>query len=392
MDLSYLFSVDISLGDASNTTAAYRVSHYTGDTVTGVVSLRSTCDVRFDVVELLLIGEERTTLLNETAHRRFYQSHFPLHETTLPSPRTIIKNRTYRFPFSFQVPDHLPPNSCSHNIASNPLIHQAHLQPPPSFGDATISGFGGQLRDDFAPPSCRILWLVQFRLLRKNIVSAEPEPILVKSLKLRVKPATDETLHLNLNRGSSEYCLQQTSMVAGKGSRELGTLTVTLEPPKSFYLPLRDPHSFIGNAVRLFLRYTPTEPTEELLQLPRMRSLKGNITATTFYTTSSHHDIPAKKKDIFGKAKNYAEMKFPPWAADPVAGDYAATLLVPVNLPRQNFVPTFHSCLISRVYALSLQLGVHGASGISLRVPVQVSTHRDSLVLPSYHASVGIGA
>jgi len=59
-------------------------------------------------------------------------------------------------------------------------------------------------------------------------------------------------------------------------------------------------------------------------------------------------------------------------------GFYTATILVPITLPsNKSFVPTFHSCIISRVYSLDLRLGLHSvtlmAPSLDVEVPIQVS-------------------
>ena len=52
---------------------------------------------------------------------------------------------------------------------------------------------------------------------------------------------------------------------------------------------------------------------------------------------------------------------------------YTAQILVPVTLTeKKNFIPTFHSCLISRTYTLSLQFAPQGGSNLNLKVPVQI--------------------
>jgi len=68
-----------------------------------------------------------------------------------------------------------------------------------------------------------------------------------------------------------------------------------------------------------------------------------------------------------GATKNYKGKAF-----------YTATLLVPITLPEdKNFVPTFHSCLISRVYTLYLHLSVHGPGvgdpSMTVKVPIQIA-------------------
>ncbi|GAB1203599.1 hypothetical protein APSETT445_002235 [Aspergillus pseudonomiae] len=60
---------------------------------------------------------------------------------------------------------------------------------------------------------------------------------------------------------------------------------------------------------------------------------------------------------------------------------YTAAVIVPITLPQTKaFVPTFHSCLISRTYALDLNLCYHTpnasllTSRISLRLPIQITS------------------
>ncbi len=76
---------------------------------------------------------------------------------------------------------------------------------------------------------------------------------------------------------------------------------------------------------------------------------------------------------------------------------HTAILQVPIKLPlsRKTFVPTFHSCLLSRVYilqlAITLSSGSAGSSTINLSVPLQVAVDRDAAFdadLPSFEAAV----
>jgi hypothetical protein len=54
--------------------------------------------------------------------------------------------------------------------------------------------------------------------------------------------------------------------------------------------------------------------------------------------------------------------------------------LVPLTLPQsKSWIPTFHSCIVSRIYALDLSLSIHTpgtgvrASTVSLCLPVQIA-------------------
>jgi hypothetical protein len=62
-------------------------------------------------------------------------------------------------------------------------------------------------------------------------------------------------------------------------------------------------------------------------------------------------------------------------------GWYVASVALPVALPgTKTWLPTFNSCLVSRFYALELELAVHTpgagvpATNISLKVPVQIAS------------------
>jgi hypothetical protein len=76
----------------------------------------------------------------------------------------------------------------------------------------------------------------------------------------------------------------------------------------------------------------------------------------------------------------------------PASRHYTTQLLVPVELPatHKTFVPTFHSCLASRVYALDLTLTVHPAvstTHVHLKLPLQLSAAGNALALPTISAS-----
>ncbi|KAA8650898.1 hypothetical protein EYZ11_010002 [Aspergillus tanneri] len=397
IDLSHALSASICLGNCQNRNAAYVPSYSTGDKVEGVISIVSDCDLRFDNVQISFVGEQSTNVRNHPnkAHYRFQNVTQSVQESRLPDPRVLKRGRKYDFDFSFEVLDYLPASSCNHTTTS-PLVKAAHLQPPPSFGDATVSGFGGKLRDDFAPVSCKIIYSIQVKINRISLVSCKQETIFSRRFKVRVKPALDERPPLNLDNFGDEYCLHAEEPVRDSRAKvTLGSLSVTLEQPKTFWLPLRDPVSSISQAVRLFLCYRPADNNNSTL--PKLKSLRGQITGTTLFTTSFHNDLPTKKKAIFGRPLNFTETEFPSftlciptpqWTRDE-SGCYSATLLVPVTLPHENFIITFHSCLMSRMYTLHFKLAVQGTSAFSLRAPVDIVAQRDSSVLPSYNASVG---
>jgi hypothetical protein len=75
---------------------------------------------------------------------------------------------------------------------------------------------------------------------------------------------------------------------------------------------------------------------------------------------------------------------------------HSAILQVPIKLPlhKKTFIPTFHSCIASRVYTLQLALSVSSgttSSTINLSVPLQVAVDMDDqqgMGLPSFETAV----
>ncbi|KAL4991668.1 hypothetical protein BDW68DRAFT_184816 [Aspergillus falconensis] len=409
---SHSLFLDIHLtprASQSQSSASPFASYATGEKIEGAVSITSHRNLGFDHLHIAFVGEESTTIPSSTpdkAKHQFLELVQPIDDSTLPSPKVFRAGRQYEFPFSFEVPDYLPSFSCRHS--ANPLVKAAHLHPPPSCGDASIAGFGGKLRDDFAPAACKVVYSIYTKLERLNMISGALEVIEEKRLKVRIKPAVgDVPLPLLPMDGlSSDYSLYHEQAIHSGNPKSkssvIGRLAITLEQPECFYHPLRDSTSLISKAVRLFLVYSPSG-SDSNIPPRQLKSLRAQITATTIYTTkldSTAHPI-RRRRDFFNRPANFRDAELPlssipsspqlRWTMDQ-AGSYTGTLLVPVTLPKdKSFIPTFHSCLISRVYSLGFQLSVQGAlEPFRLRAPIQIAAERDPTVLPSYNASLGI--
>ncbi|KAL4751788.1 hypothetical protein BDW72DRAFT_192650 [Aspergillus terricola var. indicus] len=401
MDLSYAVSVEFSFHD-SFTTSSYLSSYTTGDHIKGVVSVISTCDVRFDEIQMGFIGEQSTQArlaVPKSAHHEFLHVVQSVEEPVLPSPRTLSKDQRYAFEFAFEVVDILPPSSCLHQSAPA-HVRAAHLQLPPSLGDATTAGFGGKLRDDFAPATCQICYSIQLRINRVNPLSGARETLFTKRRRLRIKPAVDHSrFPQQVGCPSwSEYCMRVEKAVYGRrGKTPAGHLSIIVQEPVRIWLPSRDPHILICQAIQLGLSYLPFDRQHDATNLPGLNSFESKIRATTFYTTRTNDGCSwLERKEFLGQPTNFYDKNFPPFHCQvsrvswtrAESGAYTATLQVPVTLPRENFLPTFYSCLISRVYTLKLKLNVQGAGSTKLTLPMIISAKRDPEALPSYDASV----
>ncbi|KAL4927776.1 uncharacterized protein BDV17DRAFT_117420 [Aspergillus undulatus] len=400
LECSSTLSVEIFVGDPGQTsTQPYVPSVLTGEKISGTVAITATqSDLSFGNVHIWFQGEESTDIPSskpDKATHQFLKIVQPVDYDALFSPKVFKRGKRYEVPFVFSVPDYLLPASCRH---SDPLVRAAHLHLPPSCGDATIAGFGGKLRDDSAPDACKVVYSINVKIERPDILSGIQYTMLERRLKVRIKPAVGEVPLPDLHTGSrlaDEDCLYQQQSV--KTATGAGSLAMTLEQPERFWHPLRDPISLISKAIRIVLVYTGAGATP-----PELKSLRAQIIVTTIYTTSldSETHPPPKKRDFFNRPVNFRDaelaLSIPSiprvrWTLDET-GSYTATLLVPVTLPKdKSFVPTFHSCLISRVYSLAFQISVKGAAEPwKLRAPMQIAAERDPSLLPSYNASVGV--
>ncbi|KAJ5755438.1 hypothetical protein N7533_004981 [Penicillium manginii] len=426
MDLSYAISAEISLHGPFANTNSYISSYTTGDQIKGVVSVVSSHDVKFDNLQIsfeggykksrkfkLVIhwawlkratGEQSTHTRHATPNKSHHQfQNLMQSESALPTPRVLYKNKKYNFEFSFQVLDILPPAACLHTSASA-RVKAAHLQLPPSLGDATISGLGGKLRDDFAPAACQILYSIKFQLNRANALSGKQETLFAKRQQLRIKPALDDS-SLGLYPDcltQFEYRMQGERLIYPKRQKEaVGSLSVTVQGPVCIWLPLRDPNLLLSQAIPLSLIYQ--QHNQQSTQPPELEldSFESQIIATTLYTTKKNDDYQRiEKREFLGQPTNFYDKQFPPlirpissvpWAQS-ATGAYITTLQIPTTLPCENFVPTFHSCLVSRIYTLKCRLNVRNNGSIKLLIPLIISSKRDPAALPSYDASaVSIG-
>ncbi|KAL3491292.1 hypothetical protein BJX62DRAFT_205546 [Aspergillus germanicus] len=442
IDCGHMLKMDILLKNSpfQGSTQTYVQSFATGETIEGVVSIFSQDDLAFDKLHISFIGEQSTSIPSSTpskATHQFLHLIQPLPESSLPHPKILARRTKYDIPFSFLVPDYLPSQSCRHS--AYPLIKAAHLHPPPSLGDATIAGFGGRLRDDLAPQDgCKIVYTIIAKLERPSITTGIQETIMERRVKVRIKPHVGETPLPELDLGTAlegEFSLFRDGVVKGSGSSTKGggsgRLAVSLEKPECFWHPLGDSVRLISKAVRLTLVFTPSASSAGTA-LPEIKSLRAQITATTLYTTQpTGPHPPQKQRDFFGRPINYRDAEIPlslpslpqlrwtrvenqnpspnpdsepglnspppftvsgPATETGAGASYIATLLVPVTLTKdKSFVPTFHACLISRIYSLSFQLEVKGAStGFRLRAPMKIAAERDPGALPSYNASLGV--
>ena len=300
---------------------------------------------------------------------------------------------------------------------------------PPSLGDPDTAGFGGMLLDDIAPEMSKIMYGVKVRITQVREPEGTVSLLATKMRKVRVKPAYEEQPPINIDPSSAEYRLRQEKTIKkGLFKGRLGVLTAQSAQPKALVIPGARTSNVgqITTRAKVLLRF---DPADECSQPPRLGSLVSKLKVSTFYASAARHSIPTRSnlgydlsQGVYQESLSLSTMCIASaqWerhssASNPLPEDalerrdsgisdcsalsatdtsfhtgiltaskkyaggdfYTAVITVPITLPRnKSFVPTFHSCLISRMYSLSFEVSAHapgvGGPSLHLKVPVQI--------------------
>ena len=331
----------------------------------------------------------------------------PIPDDAYPQPRILEAGRTYRFPFTFNVPHQMLPKSCGHRCETRG-VRAAHLQLPPSLGDKDLNAMSGMPPDDLAPDMSKITYAIRATFVRVKDNDSRESIVAEKTKKIRIIPVAEEEPPVSIPVNLEDYRFREeknTKKNLFKG--KLGRLIMESVQPKSLHLP--NPNSSgderVTTLATIMLRFDPTSASS---QLPRLSSLTTKLKAWTHYASSSRRSYPTKAQTMVDMTQGVHTDTIPlssrnietvewtkhtvpsyrrtstNWIPSPSSSYnssgpfYTCSILVPIDLPtNKSFVPSFHSCLISRTYTLDVSLSIHGPGpsnpSISLKLPVQIS-------------------
>lgn len=395
----------------------------TFDPLSGKVEITAPHNVRFDEIQITLEGSVKTWVENLSPHttrskvsayHNFLKMTMPIEESRYPQPRIAEVGRTYIFPFNFVIPEQLLPKACAHGCVAD-HVHLAHLQLPPSMGDREVTA-----KDDLTPDMAKVVYAIKVKVVRNREQDGKDIVLKEGQRKLHIVPAQVEEPPMNIS-GDSDYALSKTKALRkGMFSGKLGKITVSAAQPNAIILS--SPSSLNGPATTMATVNLRFDPHEASSKPPKLGGLVAKMKAVTFYGTRPNQKIPSKTDMI----TNYETMrgiydtslplssrcvesvtweKHTPSPAytrrsstssssssecsddnctPSKAGKfyYTASILVPITLPStKTWVPTFHSCIVSRVYTIDLFLTIHTpgtgvpASTVSLHLPVQIAAN-----------------
>ena len=427
--------------------ATFVPSYTSLDAIQGEVCITASSDTSFDDVYITFEGATRTfvekiattspTNGRTEAFQSFLRLVQPISPESFPESQILEAGKTYRFPFTFVVPERLLPQSCTHSKGST-FPEGAHLAVPPSLGDPMVASTGKSLMDDMAPDMGTIAYAVKCRITSGRGTTGKIRILTENSKKLRIIPAVPEAPPLSVEGGlKDDYKLRkEKSIRKGLFKSKLGRLVMESVQPSSLRLPPLNSNSDcpVTTMATVNVRF---DPTDESSQPPRLNTLQAKLKVATFFASVPMQELPSKSTDfhyssvkgIFVDAINLSSrcLANQGWekhdttstSATPTRRDsawstasdsknkilspssaysgkcfYTARIVVPVSLPKGNkvFVPSFHSCLISRIYALDLYLSINTPSAsvsdptLHLKLPIQVSSEGNPNAQPTISA------
>ncbi|KAE8328029.1 hypothetical protein BDV39DRAFT_214590 [Aspergillus sergii] len=327
--------------------------------------------ITFEGTAMVSIGRETCTLCNTEATQTFLLLKQPVARGIDGVPKVLQPGHSYKFPFTFVVPQYLPCQSCNHDISCLGLKH-AHVQLPPTLDDPRL-GYGRRTTLDYVSSGkCHISYHVRVVISDGSIPGSKRPSRLVDCAKsVRILPIA---LHLPLPVVSSDtYTRTEQNLSQGFAQPGLGQLITEAShiPPILLHYPFDN--NGVHTAVRLNLRFNPLMDAAP----PQLRKASAKLQVSTFYSPVPWEDYPSwtDRGLANGWDRGAFTESFPittfsmgslKWVkhqnmdGNDSRSYYTAFLVLPIVLPQPKIhIPTFHSCLISRTYSINLRLSYH---------------------------------
>ena len=384
------------------------------------------------------IASTAPTTGRTTGRHTFLKLFQPVDTDLLPSDGLLRGGITYSVPFTFVVPDRLLPYICCHKVQDD-SVRRDHIQLPPTLGDATTSGDGHVLMDDLSPAMARITYGIRARATTR-LANGRLVELAEKMERIRIVPGRAEEPPRVISDEQADYVMRKEKSVR-KGLfkiGKIGRLTAETTQPSSLRLPYPSTRTSepVTTMTTIKLRF---DPLTLGIQPPQLGSLLSKLRAYTFFGAAPYRMIPevhkndnwsnlhgiypesielssrnlstvswtahdpnsdplsptnsnsstSRRPSVFSIASN--TFPSPSKTHDPTLPFYTASILVPISLPSsttttkgssrpKTFVPSFHSCIVSRLYTLEFHLSYHtpgsnvSSPSVTLKTPIQISS------------------
>jgi hypothetical protein len=284
-------------------------------------------------------------------------------------------------------------------------------------------------KDDMAPEMSQVEYAIKARVLAQPDMDGRPIKLLEGYQHIQVLPAGIEDPPLSLTKNDKAYTLTKTkSLRKSLFSSKIGRITASAAQPSAIAIAA-DGRTASSSTATVNLHF---EPTSSDVPPPKINTVSAKLTATTYFSASPMTKLPnlglgrhefsidqrlsyqtsvslfstnvekvTWRQQIASQARRDSG-----YSSDGAANNsdtsenraanlrtksrsspiyHAAALAIPFNIPttKKMFIPTFHSCLISRVYTLNLTLSVGSSNtSVSLALPIQMVVEGESAVDP----------
>ena len=405
--------------------------------VSGNVTITTQRDVRFDDIQVLLVGSSKTRVdgLNTTrgVTHTFLKMIMPVPDSSYPVPRILENGRTYTIPFDFVIPAYLTMHACNHDILHDQL-HEHHVLLPPTMGQWS--------KDDMAPDMAKVEYSVKARVFHRPDLREHKIKVMEATQSILVLPATAEQPILDITPCDKLYTLHKSKTLRKSLlSSKLGRLSAEAIQPAAAMLR-SDGRAISGTMARVQLQFDPA--SADALP-PKITSVATKLVAHTYYSggaiasfpnmsdwsrqigthkrgayhtsvslpsaslgkvrwaqhlySAAHRDSGYGTEDPSSPAEEARTRKPKAKPSSPLF--HTTTLQLPIDLAsvlaKKTPIPTFHSCITSRVYVLQLTLSLSTGSSmstVSLSLPLQIAVEPDPSLgypeedLPSFETAV----
>jgi hypothetical protein len=377
------------------------------------------------------------------ASHTFLKLNMPIKKADYPYPRILEPWALNSFNFNFVIPAQLLPQACRHKCVAD-HVHDAHLELPPSMGDPRISQTD-DLSPESGCVSYKIVAKVvrhhDSRKTKPLVIATASHPIRVipsvpeapplhftgseymftktKKLKTGIFSSRLGTLSLKASQPAPFIVSHEASRAIVDSSTITVPLTIRFDPFKASHVPpplvnlTANIHSFTFAAIKgqasISTSPTPRSPNDPS-RIVHTRSVPLETSSVSdlvdcpvqwrFVSANAHHGAGSHSDDDqIPTPTNASQTEMTTVTSDcedrssPTArqahklqvradGYYEAQITLPLSLPSdKSWLPTFHSCLTSRIYALEFSLGVakprasshETATTLQVCVPVQIA-------------------
>ncbi|KAK2738964.1 arrestin domain-containing protein [Colletotrichum kahawae] len=356
-----------------------------GSVISGTVLLTPRRSIPFSHIKISFIGKTNISFedayISKDISQRLLTMDFPISASSYPESQPFQVGQTYNIPFFFIIPHQLTDSICVHGTNSH-VVRNNHLRLP-----STLAGWE---KDDLAPRFTKIEYHVWARISHQRGTEVGGDSKILSSSEHRINVLTTypEDPPLSIRRFDTHYTPSQSKLVRRKFfSGSLGRITATAAQPHTMRL---DPYGRSTDACsyQVTLIFEPSSPTATPPLDVSLSSVK--LLTRTWYSSQPAQDLPdtsSTRKPLSISTKvTRLSFQFGAWRStvtsptpleDRQSGTietYIALLQVGFRLPTSThiFPPTFHSCLISRTYALETNIEAGGCN-IRLVLPIQIA-------------------